>query len=61
MALTYFQLAAEDHEWWWRRWCGGGMVVVEALELQRSRNKEKGEGWGGMGWDGSHFLLILYN
>jgi hypothetical protein len=24
VALTYFQLAAEDHEWWWRSFlCGG--------------------------------------
>ncbi|KAJ0765129.1 putative nonaspanin (TM9SF) [Helianthus annuus] len=24
VALTYFQLAVEDHEWWWRSFfCGG--------------------------------------
>jgi transmembrane 9 superfamily protein 1 len=24
VALTYFQLAAEDHRWWWRSFlCGG--------------------------------------
>ncbi|XP_010523531.1 PREDICTED: transmembrane 9 superfamily member 2-like [Tarenaya hassleriana] len=30
VALTYFQLAAEDHEWWWRSFlCGGstGMFI----------------------------------
>ncbi|XP_030521759.1 transmembrane 9 superfamily member 2-like [Rhodamnia argentea] len=24
VALTYFQLAAEDHKWWWRSFLGGG-------------------------------------
>jgi len=24
IALTYFQLAAEDHRWWWRAVSGGG-------------------------------------
>ncbi|KAJ0489040.1 putative nonaspanin (TM9SF) [Helianthus annuus] len=28
MALTYFQLAAEDHKWWCSGWCGGGTVGV---------------------------------
>ena len=27
IALTYFQLAAEDHRWWWRSFLSGGMVV----------------------------------
>ena len=26
IALTYFQLAAEDHRWWWRSFLSGGMV-----------------------------------
>lgn len=28
VALTYFQLAAEDYRWWWRAFLGGGMVGV---------------------------------
>lgn len=28
IALTYFQLAAEDHRWWWRSFLSGGMVGV---------------------------------
>lgn len=24
IALTYFQLAIEDHRWWWRSFCSGG-------------------------------------
>ena len=24
VALTYFQLAVEDHRWWWRSFCCGG-------------------------------------
>ena len=28
IALTYFQLAAEDHTWWWRSFLSGGMVGV---------------------------------
>jgi hypothetical protein len=26
IALTYFQLAAEDHRWWWRSFLSGGCV-----------------------------------
>ena len=26
IALTYFQLAAEDHKWWWRSFFSGGSV-----------------------------------
>ena len=26
IALTYFQLAAEDHRWWWRSFLSGGSV-----------------------------------
>ena len=26
IALTYFQLAAEDHRWWWRSLLSGGSV-----------------------------------
>ena len=26
IALTYFQLAAEDHKWWWRAFLSGGSV-----------------------------------
>ncbi|XP_024974344.1 transmembrane 9 superfamily member 3-like isoform X1 [Cynara cardunculus var. scolymus] len=28
VALTYFQLAAEDHEWWWRSFLCGGSTGV---------------------------------
>ncbi len=28
IALTYFQLAAEDHRWWWRSFASGGSVGV---------------------------------
>jgi hypothetical protein len=28
IALTYFQLAAEDHRWWWRSFLSGGMVGI---------------------------------
>ncbi|CAL9173117.1 transmembrane 9 superfamily member 3-like [Musa acuminata AAA Group] len=28
IALTYFQLAAEDHEWWWRSFLCGGSTGV---------------------------------
>lgn len=26
IALTYFQLAVEDHRWWWRSFLSGGAV-----------------------------------
>jgi len=26
VALTYFQLASEDHRWWWRSFLSGGAV-----------------------------------
>lgn len=28
IAITYFQLTAEDHRWWWRSFLSGGMVGV---------------------------------
>mmetsp|Transcript_102914 Transcript_102914/g.249998 ORF Transcript_102914/g.249998 Transcript_102914/m.249998 type:complete len:119 (-) Transcript_102914:156-512(-) len=26
IALTYFQLAVEDHRWWWRSFASGGSI-----------------------------------
>ena len=32
IALTYFQLAVEDHRWWWRSFlCGGSTGAVMFL------------------------------
>lgn len=31
VALTYFQLAAEDHEWWWRYVCSSPVPIISAL------------------------------
>ena len=28
IALTYFQLAVEDHQWWWRSFLCGGSTAV---------------------------------
>lgn len=28
VALTYFQLAAEDHRWWWRSFLAGGSTGI---------------------------------
>jgi hypothetical protein len=28
VALTYFQLAAEDHRWWWRSFLCGGSTAL---------------------------------
>ena len=36
VALTYFQLAVEDHRWWWRSFlCGGstGLVSIHIAKL----------------------------
>ncbi|KAD0676517.1 hypothetical protein E3N88_43873 [Mikania micrantha] len=61
IALTYFQLAAEDHQWWWRSFvCGGstglfiygyclyyyyGRSDMTAVEYREERRK------GGKVWD----------
>jgi uncharacterized membrane protein YdcZ (DUF606 family) len=29
VALTYFQLAVEDHRWWWRSFCCGGSTGAQ--------------------------------
>lgn len=31
VALTYFQLAAEDHEWWWRYVCSSPVPIISVL------------------------------
>jgi len=31
VALTYFQLAAEDHRWWWRSFACGGATGIYVL------------------------------
>ena len=32
VALTYFQLASEDHRWWWRSFlCGGSTGEIGIL------------------------------
>lgn len=31
IALTYFQLAIEDHRWWWRSFCCGGSTGLFVL------------------------------
>ena len=39
IALTYFQLAVEDHRWWWRSFmCGGstGQSFVHELKSRKS-------------------------
>lgn len=28
IAMLYFQLSQEDHEWWWRTFCNGGAIGV---------------------------------
>jgi transmembrane 9 superfamily member 1 len=28
VALTYFQLAVEDHRWWWRSFLCGGSTAI---------------------------------
>ncbi|KAG5529791.1 hypothetical protein RHGRI_030243 [Rhododendron griersonianum] len=33
VALTYFQLASEDHEWWWRYVCSSPVSIISALSF----------------------------
>ena len=33
IALTYFQLAIEDHRWWWRSFFSGGACMAGGLSL----------------------------
>ncbi|XAR47999.1 hypothetical protein NMG60_11030665 [Bertholletia excelsa] len=46
VALTYFQLAAEDHEWWWRSFlCGGStglFIYGYCLYYYRARSDMSG-------------------
>ncbi len=36
VALTYFQLAVEDHRWWWRSFLCGGSTGERPPDLPRS-------------------------
>ena len=36
VALTYFQLAVEDHRWWWRSFICGGSTGERPPDLLRS-------------------------
>jgi hypothetical protein len=31
IALTYFQLSAEDYHWWWRSFFSGGSIAIFVL------------------------------
>lgn len=46
VALTYFQLAAEDHEWWWRSVLSGGstgfFVLLYCLYYYKARSDMSG-------------------
>lgn len=44
VALTYFQLAVEDHRWWWRSFlCGGSTGEYYALLATTLSLKEEAE------------------
>ena len=60
VALTYFQLALEDHRWWWRSFlCGGSTAFfvygycayyyAARSSMSGARERERRDGGGGVG------------
>ena len=49
IALTYFQLAVEDHGWWWRSFLCGGSTGAQNLYTAMSF----------VSWQGAHRQLTL--
>lgn len=50
IALTYFQLAIEDHRWWWRSFSSGGAVAGPREEAPPPghRRHRPSLGWGAL-------------
>lgn len=44
VALTYFQLAVEDHRWWWRSFLCGGSTGVQAFRCCSKPRKRPCQG-----------------